>query len=100
MTNTTRAKWASMTVDEMEWHFNPRHAVSDSERYGEARLERNRIALAQRHADIRYGDQWMQDLDIYPVESGGDLAPVHVFIHGGYWRSRVKEDFALSLIHI
>ena len=94
MTNTTRAKWASMTVDEMEWHFNPRHAVSDSERYGEARLERNRIALAQRHADIRYGDQWMQDLDIYPVASGGDLAPVHVFIHGGYWRSRVKEDFA------
>ena len=94
MTNTTRAKWASMTVNDMEWHFNPRHAVSDSERYGEARLEQNQTALAQRDADIRYGDQSMQDLDIYPVASGGNLAPVHVFIHGGYWRSRVKEDFA------
>ena len=94
MTNATRAKWSSMTVNDMEWHFNPRHAVSDSERYGEARLERNQIALTQRQADIRYGDQWMQDLDIYPVASGEDLAPVHVFIHGGYWRSRVKEDFA------
>jgi arylformamidase len=34
------------------------------------------------------------NLDIYPPKSTTQPAPVHVFIHGGYWRSREKEDFA------
>ena len=38
-------------------------------------------------------------LDIFLA--GPDLAPVHVFIHGGYWQSRTKDDFsfvALGLV--
>ena len=94
MANTTRLQWAAMSAEELEWHFNPRHTVTNSDRYGSARDGLNRAALAERRADIQYGHQPMQDLDIYLPSTKGPLLPVHVFIHGGYWRSRVKEDFA------
>lgn len=38
------------------------------------------------HLDIPYGDTPMQALDVFPAKRKG--APVHIFIHGGYWRSR------------
>lgn len=85
-----------MDPAEIEMHFNPRAAVPDSERYGEARAALNRAALAWpgRIADLAYGDGALEDLDIYPPGDGEGAPPVHVFIHGGFWRSRTKEDFA------
>ncbi len=38
------------------------------------------------HLDIPYGNTSAQKLDIFPTKKKN--APVHVFIHGGYWRSR------------
>ncbi|RYE08615.1 MAG: alpha/beta hydrolase [Hyphomicrobiales bacterium] len=44
--------------------------------------------------DVPYGDAPRQRLDLFfpPGELSG--APVHMFIHGGYWRAQVKEDYA------
>ena len=40
--------------------------------------------------DIPYGEGPGERLDWFPAERPG--APVHVFIHGGYWRSLDKKD--------
>jgi len=44
--------------------------------------------------DIAYGAAARQRLDLFfpPGEATG--LPVHMFIHGGYWRAQVKEDYA------
>jgi arylformamidase len=44
--------------------------------------------------DVAYGDAPAQRLDLFfpPGEAVG--LPVHMFIHGGYWRAQVKEDYA------
>ena len=46
-----------------------------------------------------YGDGQFENLDVYPSVTSAkhkkaSLAPVVVFIHGGYWRSLYKEDHA------
>ena len=49
--------------------------------------------------DLSYGPSPEETLDIFLA--GPDLAPIHVFIHGGYWQSRTKDDFsfvALGLV--
>ena len=42
--------------------------------------------------DFVYGIHERERLDIYPTED--DFAPLVVFIHGGYWKSRSKDQFA------
>jgi arylformamidase len=46
--------------------------------------------------DLAYGQGRGETLDIFPAERllDGALAPVLVFIHGGYWRSLDKADHA------
>jgi acetyl esterase/lipase len=42
--------------------------------------------------DVRYGPAERQRFDIFPARK--DAALTFVFIHGGYWQSRSKEEFA------
>ena len=42
--------------------------------------------------DVAYGHGLNETLDIFPSDTGGEKAPVVVFIHGGYWRSLDKAD--------
>lgn len=44
------------------------------------------------HLDVVYDQQSGQTIDIYGT--GGELRPVFVFIHGGYWRMLSKHDSA------
>jgi arylformamidase len=43
--------------------------------------------------DLRYGPAPGEALDLFLPADGGP-APVHVFVHGGYWRSLGKADFS------
>jgi arylformamidase len=43
--------------------------------------------------DLRYGPHAGETLDVFLPEGRGPW-PVHVFIHGGYWRSLDKQDFS------
>lgn len=45
-----------------------------------------------RMLDFVYGIHPRERIDLYPTED--DFAPLVVFIHGGYWRSRSKDQFA------
>ena len=42
--------------------------------------------------NIRYGHSDRELLDVFPVPA--KLAPVHVFIHGGYWQALNKDSFS------
>lgn len=42
--------------------------------------------------DTRFGKGETDYLDVY-IGQGGRPYPVHVFFHGGYWKSNTKDDF-------
>lgn len=42
--------------------------------------------------DAAYGSHEREKLDIFPA--AGDKAPILMFIHGGYWRMRSKDEFS------
>jgi arylformamidase len=44
--------------------------------------------------DIAYGDHPDERLDLFFPRDMEGRAPVHIFIHGGYWRAGKKEDYA------
>ncbi len=57
-----------------------------------AESARARAALPAR-LDLRYGPAPGEALDLFLPEGEGP-APVHGFVHGGYWRSLGKADFS------
>ena len=57
-----------------------------------AESARTRDALPAR-LDLRYGPRPGETLDVFLPEGAGPW-PVHVFVHGGYWRSLDKSDFS------
>ncbi len=44
---------------------------------------------------IAYGDGPSETLDLFFPEDMSQPVPVHIFIHGGYWRSFSKDDYSL-----
>ncbi|MBY5336613.1 alpha/beta hydrolase [Rhizobium leguminosarum] len=56
-------------------------------------------SLATRHAvameaNVAYGAGPGETLDIFLPDSAGSDLPIHMFIHGGYWRMFSKEDYS------
>lgn len=45
-------------------------------------------------ADVAYGADRSETLDLFFPEGGRDRLPVHIFIHGGYWRMFSKSDYS------
>lgn len=57
-----------------------------------AESARARDALPAR-LDLRFGPAPGETLDLF-LPAGGGPAPVHVFVHGGYWRALDKADWS------
>jgi acetyl esterase/lipase len=73
--------------------YNNSAAVADSGKLVadfQARSAKMREELP-RHLDLRYGAAPRNRIDYFAADKGG---PVLVFIHGGYWQMRAKEDFS------
>jgi arylformamidase len=78
---------------DLEAEYNPRVTVGDPSPYFDRAAEASRGARAALKAefDVRYGPGQKMVLDIFPV---GTDTPVHVFLHGGFWRGRDKADYS------
>src|SRR5688572_4303956 len=63
--------------------INADYAVASAETRG-----RHRYVL-----DIAYGAEPRQKLDVFVPEGLSGPAPVHIFIHGGYWRANDRENY-------
>ena len=77
-----------------EWQYNPRKSVPDFDRYAARATklsEEARATLTGRY-DLRYGSGQLATLDVFPAARSD--APLHVFIHGGYWRGRDKSEYS------
>jgi len=76
----------------LDGQYDARAAAPDHEVWAARRTEwsaRTRATLACR-LDVRYGSTARQAVDIFPAAALG--APVEVYIHGGHWRAKSKED--------
>ena len=81
--------------DDLESQYNPRKAVPDVEHFaqrGAALSAATRGRRADARLDLRYGAGPLATLDVFPA--GSPRAPLHVFLHGGYWRGRDKSDYS------
>lgn len=94
MTNTAKI-WESLTPDEHERHYNPQNACPNFNEYRALREPTNEQALHELrcHTDIAYGAHKLRTLDIYPAQGDGPR-PVHIYLHGGYWRAQDKSNYA------
>src|SRR5262245_50395597 len=76
----------------LDAEYNNREKVKDSADW----LARYAVASAEARAalpcrlDLAYGPHPGEHLDVFPARGGP--APVHVFIHGGYWHRLDKSD--------
>jgi arylformamidase len=89
--------WTGLTPDEHEFQYNPQAAFPDFKNAQAGRAGINEAALGKlpREAGIAFGDHPLRRLDVYPAAGGAaGPKPVHIFIHGGYWRAQDKENFA------
>jgi arylformamidase len=83
----------TLSPEEHELQYNPRASVPDSHDF----VEHGQVLSAAAQAkyafrELRYGPGPLATLDVFPA---GPLdAPIHVFVHGGYWRGRDKRDFS------
>ena len=87
-------KLTKAQIDDINLQYLPRLTVNNVDGYLEksaARSARARKKLVCR-IDVPYGDTPGQMLDIFPAARKG--APVHVFIHGGYWRALDKHIYS------
>lgn len=55
--------------------------------------ERTRAHLAA-ELDLAYGDHPDEKLDLFFPRERPPNMPVHMFVHGGYWRANTKTDYA------
>ena len=87
-------KLTKAQIKDINFQYLPRLTVTNVEEYlqkSAARSTRLRKNLSCQ-IDVPYGDTPGQMLDIFPAARKG--APVHVFIHGGYWRSLDKSIYS------
>lgn len=87
MTTSYNPEW----LDRM---YNNRALVPDHADYFSRWAAQSAVARVTLHGDVdvAYGDGPQETLDIFQAQSGQGLAPVMVFVHGGYWRSLDKAD--------
>ena len=83
-------------AEELERQFNPRAYTANFEAIVNVGFERSaayRERTRNQRYDIAYGPSGREKLDLFlPDDPRG--APVEMYIHGGFWRSREKEDFS------
>jgi arylformamidase len=81
-------------IDHINLQYLPRLTVPNVEEYFESSAKRSARVRKKIgcELDIAYGDTLGEKLDVFPAIEKG--APVHIFIHGGYWRSLDKHFYS------
>lgn len=82
------------TAEQLDRQYNARAAVPGYEKIFEEWRARS-ADYRQRSAwelDVSYGSSERETLDLFLPDRAD--APVHIFIHGGYWRLMDKSDFS------
>ncbi|HAP11692.1 MAG TPA: alpha/beta hydrolase, partial [Afipia sp.] len=84
--------WRKLTQEQLDLGFNNTLHVPDTPSIV-AEWDRLSAEMRARHPqslDLRYGPRERNRIDFLKA---GDDGPTLVFIHGGYWQTRAKENF-------
>ena len=86
--------WRQLSQEERDRGLNNGVAVANSGEIvaGWDRLSGEMRARYPQHLDLRYGPRERNRIDFLKSAEAG---PTLVFIHGGYWQTRAKENFTL-----
>ncbi|MSP67263.1 MAG: alpha/beta hydrolase [Alphaproteobacteria bacterium] len=81
-------------VEEQEFQYNPRVTTPQVLEFLDRAVAWSREARGRLggRLDVPYGSRPLERLDIFPTARAN--APVHVFIHGGYWRTLDKSHYS------
>ena len=84
--------WRKLTQEQLDLGFNNTlHVPATASIIAEwDRLSAEMRALHPQSLDLRYGPRDRNRIDFLKAKDGG---PTLVFIHGGYWQTRAKENF-------
>lgn len=87
-------QYTAAQIEDMNLQYSPRLTVPDADDYLQKSAEKSAEVRQKLNGtlDISYGDTAGQKLDIFPAADKN--APVHVFIHGGYWRALDKDHYS------
>ncbi|MFJ1764724.1 alpha/beta hydrolase [Amycolatopsis sp. NPDC088138] len=92
------AGYAGYDRDELDRQYSPSSCVSDIGPYLDEYARRSAAARATFavHTDLPYGPEPSSRFDYFP--STRRRAPLHVFVHGGYWQQLGKADAAFPAL--
>ena len=84
--------WRDFDRATLEREYSPSSCVDDLGALIEAYASRSKDSEARAtvHKDLAYGNQREETLDYFPADS--PLAPLQVYIHGGYWQELSKDE--------
>ncbi len=84
----------------LEQQYNNRLAVPDFADYltDWAKRSASYREKSKGHLNLSYGESEREILDIFPATT--DSAPIHIFLHGGYWQALSKDSFSFIAEHI
>lgn len=84
--------WRKLTQEELDLGLNNSLAVPETAAIvaNWDKLSAEMRVRYPQHIDLRYGPRERNRIDLLKTVNGG---PTLVFIHGGYWQTRAKENF-------
>jgi arylformamidase len=84
----------------LEQQYNNRLAVPDFVDYlaDWSQRSENYREKTKGHLNVSYGESEREKLDIFPAATTS--APIHIFLHGGYWQALSKDSFSFIAEHI
>lgn len=83
------------TQEELDAQYDLENTVEDISLYTDfyaKESEKVRAELEHR-LDVPFGPTLAEHLDLYPAPGLEHPAPILVYLHGGYWRSRTSKEF-------
>lgn len=78
------------TVEELDQQYLPALRIPNAAEIRAAWVPDNRRLAKKVRAGLSYGPTVDEYADVF---EGPKYAPVHVFLHGGYWRANAPKDF-------
>ncbi|GAA4886573.1 alpha/beta hydrolase [Ferrimonas pelagia] len=95
----TAAVYGEWTLAELEREYSPSSCIEDIgyylDRYATLSAAARKGGDGKLLLDCRYGDKPRQCLDLYLPRQQAP-APLHIYIHGGYWQQLSKDESAFA----
>jgi arylformamidase len=93
---TGPAGYRGMPLAELEAQYSPSSRVQDLSWFLAEYAHRSEAARSgsQVRVGLRYGTGARETLDYFPA--GAPDAPLHVYVHGGYWQELSKDESAFA----